>query len=55
LGTDELLGLLLAPPGCLVGGEGLVIRVRRGAGSANPEYTAPSGDVYKCTITVEQI
>jgi len=54
LGVDELLGLLLAPPGCLVGGERLTIHVRRGAGSATPAYTAPSGDVYKCTITVQQ-
>ena len=52
-GPDLLLGLLLSPPGCLVG-EPLVIHVRDGEGTAAPAYTAPSGDVYECTIKVEE-
>ena len=54
LGVDELVGLLSMTPGCLVG-ERLTIRVRDGAGSAHPEYAAPSGDVYTCAITVERV
>jgi len=54
LGVDELLGLLLAPPSCLVGQQ-LTIRVRDGGGSASPAYTAPSGDLYECTFSVEKV
>jgi hypothetical protein len=42
--------------GCLVGraaGQGFVtLAVDGGRGSANPTYTAPSGDVYTCSIAI---
>jgi hypothetical protein len=53
LHVQEILGLLLAPPVCLVGVR-LSIPVRNGSGSFEREFTAPSGDVYDCTITVER-
>ena len=53
LHVQEVLGLLLAPPVCLVDVR-LNIRVRGGSGSFENEFTAPSGDIYRCTITVER-
>jgi hypothetical protein len=53
LSLETLLGLLLSPPGCQVG-QRLTIRIRDGSGRVNPKYTAPSGDLYECTIEVEQ-
>jgi len=53
LSLETLVGRLLSPPGCQVG-QRLTIRIRDGSGSVNPKYTAPSGDLYECTIKVEQ-
>lgn len=52
LRVEELVGLLLPTWNCLVS-QTLEIRVRNDKGSATPQVTAPSGDIYKCTIEVE--
>jgi hypothetical protein len=53
LNLQTLHGGLLSTPGCQVG-QPLKIRIRNGSGTVNPTYTAPSGDLYKCTIEVKQ-